>query len=57
MVIKIKKTTTKDKKVCLIKRKLRVNNRVISLKANRIKNRIRKRLKKNTYIKIITNNF
>ena len=46
MVIKIKKTTTKDKKVCLIKRKLRVNNRVISLKANRIKNRIRKRLRK-----------
>lgn len=46
MVIKIKKTTTKDKKVCHIKEKLRVNNRIISLKANRIKNRIRKRLKK-----------
>lgn len=45
MVMKIKKKT-KDKKVCLIKRKLRVNNRLIYLKANRIKNRIRKRLKK-----------
>ena len=43
--MKIKKKT-KDKKVCLIKRKLRVNNRLIYLKANRIKNRIRKRLKK-----------
>lgn len=55
MVMKIKKKT-KDKKVCLIKRKLRVNNRLIYLKANRIKNKIRKRLKENTYIKIITNN-